>query len=132
MNELSFDQEQLAAVLERVQFDEDDVLAAIQLAQSQGSAEVGVFALQGQTQFSINPVIVLKGSAYALNVCVFNNDVELTEAGHLPEFTVALTTTGGDILTSRRETWDGGDPLEVIPLDNPARQLTGAHLELWS
>lgn len=129
MTDLGFDQEQLAAVLERIVFAEDDVLEAILGAKADGAAEVGVFSLQGQTQFEVRPVLSIRDGEARLHVCAFNHDLQASETGYTPEFTVVLKTADGDIMTSLRESYRGGSPIEVIPLASPAR-LIGARLEL--
>jgi hypothetical protein len=127
---LSFDNEQLAAVLERVDFTKDDVQEASQLAARDGSAPVGVFSLQGQAQYQIHPMLCIGDDGAALKLYVFNNDVEPNEVGYYPDFTAALRTSDGDVLTSRRERYTSPPdaPLEVIPLKDP-EQLIGARLE---
>jgi hypothetical protein len=129
MRELGFDEEQLAAALERVVFEEDDVDEAMRNAATLGSAEVGMFPFQGQAQYSIHPVLALREGGLQLCVCVFDNDHPAQDdpAMH-PDFTVVLRTAAGEVLTSKRDSWDGGTPLEVIPLSDSS-QLVGAKLE---
>jgi hypothetical protein len=129
MADLGFDREQLAAALERIVFEEDDVLEAICAVIGGSSAQVGVFPQQGQAQYQVMPTLSAKDDAMVLDVVVFDNDIQPTDPGHCPEFTVALVTRDGQILTSVRAYSHDGTPFEAVPLSKP-ELLIGARLEL--
>jgi hypothetical protein len=126
---LTFDQEQLAAALERVVFDQEQVDAAITEARSEGAAYAGTFPQQGQAQHQVHALLVLKDGNAFLSVVVFDNDIPAGQP--MPPFSVVLKTAGGQVLNSEPHPGAEGDGHAVlIPLSDPQAELIGAQLEL--
>ena len=122
--ELGFDDEQLAAALERVIFAEADVMEAFATVHLDGSAQVGFFPMQGQAQYSIHPTLSLKAGVLRLSVCVFDDSAN----GASPVFQVVLHLADGRLMQAARDAWDDGTPLPVFELSAPT-DLIGARLE---
>lgn len=124
---LGFDDEQLAAALELVQFSEKSVLEAVEDAKLDGAAQVGFFPFQGQSQFAIHPVLTWADDCFALCVVAMNQDYDCMDASYNPSFTVALKTAQGDVLMSQPQ-GDGNNASPAILLPS-LDALIGAQLE---
>jgi hypothetical protein len=127
--DLGFDQEQLAAALERVEFTREDVERAIKEVSFEGAASVGVFPMQGQAQFQIFASLVFREGEYFLYIVAFDNDREYQDPEYAPNFAVTLAPQDCAELTSlERESSDTSATI-VRLLDDPEK-LIDAQLTL--
>ena len=122
---LSPDLTQLAAALESVKFEKDEVLGAIREAWTDGNAPVGWTPEWGDSKFRVYPVLSMKSGRTELVVFASIEDFEVGDPNQAVVYTIALHATSGEKFLSSTEQ----DAFQVIDLPDP-NLLIGAHLEL--
>jgi hypothetical protein len=123
----SFDEE-LAAVLGRIEFPEQDVKAAFN-TELDDSIQVGTLPSQEEDRFQVYTVLAYVKGEYRLYVVVFDNDQEITDPRYTPEFKFALTTHEGRKLASIAEFAPDDSTTPYVVLNGPD-DLIAAMLEL--